>query len=193
MEESIISLLPLWALIGATVVSGALWRLYFQPRRMHQRKNSLQRLADDLTLLSYREALPKIRRELSRARRAARPVSVAVVFPSMASSGANASARNGAIPVDPLLVCADLCRRTLREIDITALDLRQKRIIIVLPESSRSQAEQAIARLFTIISSTVLMSDPNYGIAEFPVDGLIAEDLIYGAGVFREEPTAASK
>jgi hypothetical protein len=70
-----------------------------------------------------------------------------------------------------------IMRDSIRESDIITYDAINNQYVILLPESSRPYAIQAVQRLLTLISKRVLVS-LRVGLAEFPTDGLTIEDLV---------------
>ena len=68
----------------------------------------------------------------------------------------------------------------LRDTDLLACDLGHRRYVVVLPETNREQAEQAAVRLQTRLAATIPLP-LTAGIAQFPDDGLIVEELVKNA------------
>ncbi|MDH3691644.1 MAG: hypothetical protein OEU36_19550 [Gammaproteobacteria bacterium] len=68
-------------------------------------------------------------------------------------------------------------RDALREIDVAAYDGANNQFVVALPESTEKQALLAVNRLNDIIGDRIA-TQLYIGVAEFPEDGLIMEDLI---------------
>jgi len=65
----------------------------------------------------------------------------------------------------------------LRESDIACYDVPNNQYIIMLPESTREQATMTVTRLKKLLFKRTA-GHLVAGIAEFPADGLIVEDLV---------------
>lgn len=161
----------------------ALW-LYHRRRLLgHQ---SLSLLIDALSIPHYRKALPGLNRELSRARRFQRPLTVLVIRPLPGVALPGSPSGNGVPTAKPLnqldfLLTGTILRDSIREIDMLVYDGLQHQYIILLPETTREGARHTVNRLLEMGGDRV-RGKTTIGIAEFPADGLIIEDLLQNAG-----------
>lgn len=163
-------------------------------RKQRSLKNSLQALnsiTEAAGISPYQISLPLLRKEIARVRRYQHPLSLIVIKPreypvdrqdgkpgglarKENGSGGNAVKQLGQIE---FLLCGRILRDSLREFDIISYDGANNRFVICLPESAKENAEKAVARLNDIIGKRI-SSQISHGIAEFPGDGLIIEDLV---------------
>lgn len=161
---------------------------------------------------TYREALPELRHELSRARRYMRPISMMMVSPvtgivaapgegkpptGVRSNGKGNGHRvvieegpfDGMASLASLLMGAVL-RDDLRESDRVFYLANRNCHCILMAESGLEQAEQAAMRLNKLLRSrggVVLRT----GIAEFPQHGWTLEELIASAETFLQQNSGA--
>lgn len=132
----------------------------------------------DLGLPTYRAWFEVLRRELNRARRYQHPL--AVVVTRLAQNGAlDDVSRARAANRGPLATmrAGMLLRELLRDTDVVTYDPAEDRFVLLLTETDPGQARAAVARLDAIVherAGATLRS----GIAMFPQDGLITEDLV---------------
>lgn len=157
----------------------------------------------------YHRAQRQCARELARARRYQHPLTALVLnLESEARTGHQDStihtSRNGSSPspVQRLLflqlsffLAGALLRGALRESDLVTYDAINNHYVILLTESSTSQAKQAAQRLQALIYQRTHMHW-RIRIAEFPTDGLTMEALINSAKAAYNLPSrdnAASK
>ena len=136
-------------------------------------------------LPSYRSTLPRLGQELARMRRYERPLAVVVL--RTGSNGADprrdgGNGKGAALDTSTLAFChaGAILRDVLRDTDLLACDLGHRRYVVVLPETNREQAEQAAMRLQTRLAATIPLP-LTAGIAQFPDDGLIVEELVKNA------------
>jgi hypothetical protein len=76
-------------------------------------------------------------------------------------------------------LCGKVIRDALRDIDITSYAAVNNQFIIVLPESTKSEAEDALRRIKRLAGrgANQFLAE----VAEFPNDGLILDDLVLHA------------
>lgn len=154
----------------------ASWRRPWKRRSSHQTNIFLQGTG----LASFRDSLPQIIKEFARARRLDRPLSVIVIlWDDLIPEG-----RGSANPKElkhlmhwELLLCGNITRNALRDMDIASHDIVNRRFVIVLPECSNRQANELRNRLKALIGANIA-EELRIGIATFPTDGLVIEDLI---------------
>ncbi|MFQ6112846.1 MAG: hypothetical protein ACE5NG_02025, partial [bacterium] len=73
-----------------------------------------------------------------------------------------------------------ILRESLRESDIATYDVTNNQYIVLLPESNKLQAMQTVMRLKKLLFKRTA-GHLVAGIAEFPTEGLIIEDLVHSA------------
>jgi GGDEF domain-containing protein len=73
-----------------------------------------------------------------------------------------------------------LLRASLRDIDIVSFDLAKNQYVVLLPETTLAKAERPVGRLNEMSLKQTGVS-LLVGMAEFPTDGLIIEDLVNSA------------
>ncbi len=141
---------------------------------------------------TFRRSLPQLTNELTRVRRYNRPLSIIILRiesdqllldlkRSLASDSGNGSASSYSNIIQTLQLVFSLVgsilRESLRESDIACYDVANNQYVIMLPECTRQQALMTVRRLKKLLFKRTaghLMA----GIAEFPADGLIIEDLV---------------
>jgi hypothetical protein len=155
---------------------------------------NLSRALQASGILLYRSARPQLAQELTRARRYQHPLTVVTMsfaheqFTEQQydlttehddSHGSYVEQQIYSFHfVFPLV--GVIVRDAIRESDIITYDAINNQYVILLPESSKPYAIQAVQRLITLISKRVLIS-LRVGLAEFPTDGLTIEDLVHRA------------
>lgn len=192
MGEFVISAKWITLLSGATVLTllGIIWLRRRSWKRNLRTLSSITRAA---AIPGYRNSFPQLNREISRVRRYQHPLAIIVVRPIHAHGGnhsshtitndaamsENGSAVHSARELSQIefLLCGSIFRDSLREIDITTYDAANNQFVIMLPESTRFNAEKTINRLKAIIEERI-SNQLFFGISEFPEDGLILEDLV---------------
>jgi hypothetical protein len=146
---------------------------------------------DTTALPSYRRSLPDLGQELARMRRYERSLTVLVlrlVNGSTPEAGAFGSGGNGSrgVPTPkssaqlPFWHVGTMLRDLLRDSDVATCEYALGEYVLLLPETNRTQAIQAANRLGKIIFATTELRVQS-GVAEFPTDGLIVEELVKSA------------
>lgn len=169
-------------------------------RRLRREDDTLSRtealFAASLDLPPLRRAMPDLARELDRARRYQRPLAIVVLGldadPLLAtpggkkdgSSDGNGSNGGGQSLLQAAkvlsLILGTLLRQVMRESDIITYSALDDRYLILLTESREEEANEAVRRLDQLFFQKTL-AHLRAGIAAFPSDGLILEDLIQKA------------
>lgn len=180
--------LPLWAWIAivfgaALLVAGILRR----PRRPSPPVlQSEQTFSEMGAILPYRSSLPQLASELARARRYQYPLTMVIV---RLDQDLIAEKGNGFFSMKKtesgfmnllLSFLGTLLRSSLRDIDIVSFDTTNSQYVVLLPETTMAKAGRPVSRLNdTSLKQTGFSLI--VGMAEFPVDGLIIEDLVSSA------------
>jgi hypothetical protein len=166
-------------------------------RRLRREEGTASRtealFAASLDLPPLRRAMPELARELDRARRYQRPLAVVVLGldadpppPTALVKKDNGSNGNGSVGDGHSLLQAakvlslilgSLLRQVMRESDLITYSAVDDRYLILLTESKSGEAREAVRRLDGLFFQKTL-AHLRAGIAEFPGDGLILEDLI---------------
>lgn len=136
----------------------------------------------DMAVPSYRKSLPRLSQELARMRRYERSLAVLVIDidPRLGEADSVSAKRNGRELTVAFWHMGAMLRELTRNSDIVTSDPADDRFVVLLPESNRAQAELAASRLRTpLAASTQLLV--RMGVAEFPGDGLIIEELVKSA------------
>lgn len=131
----------------------------------------------------YRRALHRLTAELERARRYGNSLTIAVL--SVDADQQRQRKRSFITLADNAEIASHfffsiisaLLRDNLRNCDMLTYDVTNDYYVILMPETSASFADQAMARLNEIIAKRVKVS-LRCGIAEFPTDGLTIDDLV---------------
>ncbi len=129
----------------------------------------------------YRQALPLLTAEFERARRYQHALSL-VLFGADGFSGAsNGNGDSAGMPpggygLFPTLL-ASMLRESTRATDIVTYAATLGRCVVLMPETAREQAELAVRRLRELTVSRLLMP-VSTGLAVFPTDGLVLEELV---------------
>ncbi len=165
------------------------------------RGNSTLPAAEQLSYLAvesakvptYRESLPELRHEISRARRYMRPLSMMVLRPVgpqvvLAPVGPSSKDGNGHAAADPLqenvpltsLLIGAVLRDDLRESDRVFYLANRNCYCILMTESSQQQAQQAAARLNKLLRTRGGVT-LRTGVAEFPTHGWTLDELLAAA------------
>jgi len=131
---------------------------------------------------SYKKSLPLLGQELARMRRYERGLAVLVVGVDRRTQDAEGgnSGRNGRETSYAFWHIGAMLRDLLRNSDIVTSDPAADRFIVLLPESNRAQAQQTANRLRSTLQSATQLR-VRMGMAEFPADGLIIEELVKAA------------
>ena len=132
---------------------------------------------------SYRKSMPRLSQELARMRRYERSLSVLVIDIDRRPEDPEAPSvkRNGRELTVAFWHMGAMLRDLLRNSDIVTSDPADDRFVILLPETNGAQAELAAKRLRTPLAATTQLR-VRMGVAEFPGDGLIIEELVKSAG-----------
>ena len=130
----------------------------------------------------YRQALPLITSEFERARRYNHPLSLALfgMVTAIEAAGASSSRNGHGTPEAAGLfpaVLASLLRESTREIDIVTYVAMLARCLVLMPETDRPAAEYAVRRLRTLAGQR-LLTPVTTGVAVFPADGLVLDELV---------------
>ena len=179
-NSQLIVILPL---IGFFISLLYLWQRNKKPSRYIE-----SAFLDAASIPSFRNSIELLNKELSRARRSHSPLSIIVIEYHPTESGFNSSRQGGNSEslriisrgrerdITDFLLCGKVIREALRDIDITSYAAVKNQLIIVLPESTKSEAEDALRRIKGIIGMGA--DQWRAEVAEFPNDGLILEDLV---------------
>jgi GGDEF domain-containing protein len=137
----------------------------------------------DMAVPSYRGSLPRLSQELARMRSYERSLAVLVVDIDrrVAKPDGTSGKRNGRELAMAFWHMGAILRDLLRNSDIVTSDPADDRFVILLPEANRAQAELAANRLRTPLAAATQLH-VRMGVAEFPGDGLIIEELVKSAG-----------
>jgi hypothetical protein len=163
---------------------------------------------------TFRQALPRLRSELDRARRYNRPLTMALIGDARVSATwpkggpvlYDASAKRGGngvhpaplAPGSPLIpaVIASLLREMTREVDIVTYAATLGRCMVAMPEATEAQGRQAMTRVGEMCARR-LMVPVQARLASFPQDGWTLEELIRRAvdveGETHSAPDAAAE
>ena len=131
-----------------------------------------------LGIPSYRQMIPVLAAELRRSRRYERPLSVLVLNHGKMTSGDPRGEDESALHSSNLVffLLGSLLRDTMRESDIITYAAEDHLYALFLPESDEAGARQAVDRIrrFFFDRAKVHL---RVGLAEFPRDGLIVQDV----------------
>jgi len=134
--------------------------------------------AIQINVPSYREVLSQLQKELSRARRSKRRLSVVVIRMATRFRDTKTFTDEHLQGVShEFLLCGPIFSRALRDIDTVVYDVKNKQYVIVLPETTKTLAIQPIRRLNGMLSEGVA-SRLVIALSEFPCDGFCLEDLL---------------
>jgi GGDEF domain-containing protein len=175
----------------ALIVMGLIWR-----------KRKIAHAVTNGFLGNWHEAIPRYRRsinrlaaELERARRYRHSLTVTVMSVDHEQHKSNGSlvnlSGNGEMASHfffPLI--SSLLRDNVRGCDVVTYDVTNDCYVFLFPESSAATAEQTMARLKRLVfhRAKIML---RFGIAEYPADGLILQDLVSRAHA-RIQRTACS-
>lgn len=168
-----------------------IWRNYLI-RKTYRR--AISKIMRAVAIPSFRESLPKLKREISRGRRSQNPLALITIGnngnahrPIDVSSVQRSSSGHTAKTFEPdrltqiqFILCGPVIRDAVREMDITTYDGANNRYIIALPETNKYQALQMMQRLNKILGEQVA-GQLAVGIAEYPADGLHVDELLLSA------------
>jgi hypothetical protein len=138
---------------------------------------------------SFRNSIGHINKELSRARRSQSPLSIILIEHHPTESGfknelhsnqlesPKVISRGKETDITDFLLSGKVIREVLRDIDIISYSAARQQYLVVLPESTKLKAENAMARIKKVVGKKTADQFITK-IAEFPVDGLILDDLM---------------
>ncbi len=145
------------------------------------------------SLSSLRAAMPFIVKELDRSRRYQRTLSVVVLRLEDANGSIYKNGRkfmpkaqNGGFDVDMhfmhhvqlgFLIMGSILRDSLRQCDLATYDSHHNQFILLLPETNLQQAQKVVLRLNRLFFKRMLFQ-LQAGIAEFPEQGIVFDDLM---------------
>jgi len=163
--------------------------LWLERRNRQFSNHIIASFLDAASIPSFRNSLEYIHKELSRARRSHSPLSVITIGYHPVESGLhrnrqetssglqNVLGHHKKTDMTDFLLCGTVIRDALRDIDIVSFAAANSQYILVLPESTKAKAENALARIKNIVDKETADQFVT-GVAEFPNDGLILEDLV---------------
>lgn len=139
----------------------------------------------DFGLPTYRKWLDVLHRELNRARRYQHPLAVVVI--RLAEHGSlDDTSRERTSPSRrrqlATMRAGILMGELLRDTDVVTYDPADNRFVLLLTETDPGQARAAVARLDALVLERA-GARLRAGIAMFPQDGLITEDLVMLASI----------
>jgi hypothetical protein len=131
---------------------------------------------------------PQLSREIARARRYQRPLTVVAIklegTEHHAPGPAGFKASSAALPEREyrlaLAIAGRIMRDSLREGDWLSYNAAHDHYVIALPETDRERAVQFAKRLHALLSERLGLS-LRAGVTEFPGDGVTTEELLSGA------------
>ena len=141
---------------------------------------------------TYRSTLKQLTDELARVRRYHRPLSIVVLRlesdqllldlkRSLVAGSGNGGAESYTQVMQTIQLVFSLIgsilKESLRDSDIACYDVPNNQYILMFPESNREQATMTVTRLKKLLFKRTA-GHLVAGIAEFPADGLIVEDLV---------------
>ena len=141
---------------------------------------------------TYKSTLSKLTTELGRMRRYNRPLTIVVLkiesdqllidmkrdlFPANGSGSVNSYDHIMRTIQLVFSLAGSLLGESLRESDIATYDVATNQYILVLPECDAAQAMQTVQRLKVLLFKRTA-GHLVEGVAEFPKDGIIIEDLV---------------
>ena len=141
---------------------------------------------------TFKRTLPQISAELTRVRRYNRPMTIVVLRIEsdqllvdlrrgllLQNENGRVNSYNYIIKTIQLVfsLVGSLLIESLRDSDIATYDVAANQYIIALPECDRAQAMQTVQRLKLLLFKRTA-GHLVEGVAEFPTDGLIIEDLV---------------
>jgi hypothetical protein len=149
------------------------WRAPWRRQRVAAAVRQALVLASDASGVPLmHQARVRLEAELARARRYERPLTVGVVALEPAESGPDRCAAPSA-----LFLAGAIVREALRGSDLVTYDAQHNHYVILFIESTKLQAVQAAKRVQALLSTRTSLR-VRHGLAEFPADGLLLEDLI---------------
>lgn len=165
--------------------------LWQKRRSKNHSRHIRSAILDAASIPSFHDSIGHLNKELSRARRSHRPLSIIVIEYHPSVSGSYISRQSddseslkfisnrGETDLTEFFLCGKVIRDALRDIDITSYAAVNNQFIIVLPESTKSEAEDALRRIKRLAGRGA--NQFRAEVAEFPNDGLILDDLVLHA------------
>ena len=181
------------ALLGSILVIAL--RQAKQHRDMAAGIRNISPLSPTTEIPSFRKALPLIAKELARVRRYQRTLAIIAiqlenshyVFSANSAKEAvngNASHQSKKNPIRNaqfgFFFMGAILQDSLRESDILTFDAANNQFVILLPESDKTEALHTAERLNKQFFQRTL-TELRVGVAEFPTDGWVIEDLVNNA------------
>ena len=169
--------------------------LFLLARKRKETLRPKRHAASDLHLSAvptFRKTKKDLANELARVRRYGRPLSILVLRlesdqllldlkRSLVADTGNGGVEsyNQVMQTIQLVfsLVGSILKESLRESDIATYDVPNNQYILMLPESTREQAALTVTRLKKLLFKRTA-GHLVTGVAEFPTDGLILEDLI---------------
>lgn len=163
--------------------------LWLEMRNRQINHHIISTFLDAASIPSFRNSVEQINKELSRARRSGNPLSLIVIghHPARLESSIMSQPNHSELPtvlnrrkktdMTDFLLCGTVMRDALRDIDIICYAGANYQYVIVLPESSKTDADYALTRIKKVVNKNIA-DQLVAGVAEFPGDGLILEDLV---------------
>lgn len=175
--------MPLWPIV-AVVAAGLLIFVWWWRRRraaFAERKSLYG--SWHAAIPRYRRSLHRLAAELERARRYHRALTVTVLavnFDQHKQKKRNLISLAGNAEIASQFffsLVSSLLRDNVRGNDLVTYDVTNDYYVLLFPESTATAAEQTLLRLQQLVMqrSKVML---RYGIAEYPKDGLIIQDLV---------------
>ncbi len=175
-----------WSWLFVSLFAGLIflgWLLTWRKRKTALALMSGMGAREQGEIASYRRSLPQLRFALSRARRYQHPITLAVMslgreqlVQSMRDLAGGWTHANIASHFYFSFI-GSLLQDNLRESDIVTYDAAADQYVILLTETPAAEAKHAILRLNGLVFKHAAVY-LRIGIAEFPLDGLIVEDLV---------------
>jgi hypothetical protein len=176
--------------------------------RRHQPKRTIDRLSilawEASGIPTFSQSLPQLRIEMASARRYQRPLALAVLTleggtgtqtgrlnsPKGSNGNGNGATSMASAEVIQLIfpLLGSVLKEVLRGMDKVTYDGARNHYVLVFPQTRKAEARQAVRRLKQLLvkrSSLSVMA----GLAEFPADGLILEDLVSAARAACDQQT----
>jgi GGDEF domain-containing protein len=176
-----------WLLLVVILLVGGIVASWRQKRIAAEKDLAILR---STSLPTYRQTLRQIQRELDRARRFSRPLTMVVV---RVENYERLEVGYGRRREDPrqresrlIAACGSrimfahvglILQEGLREMDLVTLDVVGRRYVVVLPECARSEASSLVTRLERLVRRGTGVGIES-GVAEVGADGLIVSDLL---------------
>ena len=130
----------------------------------------------------YQRSITRLSAELERARRYGHSLTVVVLTVDYEQNNHNNHRDSSSLNADIaspffLSLIGSLLRDNIRGCDLVTYDVTKDHYVLLFPESSTAMAEQTMARLRRLMAHRAKCM-LRYGIAEYPAEGLILQDLV---------------